>query len=162
MRLGAYGGCYENLKIFPFFIIVYMEGIILYGQEFELDDGAKNLYVWDGIHQTMSTHGNKIYPTLRMLGFISINNRKFYKFPKRNRKIFHQQNDTVIMSKETDPEIREMYTCRELTNFLIEKQYSEGFINDIRNIVITQSNNPNLKTNNHNRDGGEHEGIVEF
>jgi len=139
-----------------------MEEIILYGQEFELEDGTKNLYIWDGIYQTHSTHGNKIYPTLRMLGLININNRRFYKFPKRSRKIYYHEGDIVITSKETDPDIRQYYTCRVLSNLLIEKQYSEVFINDIINIVITQSNNPNLKTNDHNRNGGENEGIVEF
>jgi hypothetical protein len=43
-----------------------------------------------------------------------------------------------------------------------ENGYPETLLNEITNVVITNSYNPELKTNNHNRIGGENEGIVNF
>ncbi len=82
--------------------------------------------------------------------------RVFIKMAKHPRKVIREEGDSIFLNDYGNP----AYTL--LNVVFAENGYPETLLNEITNVVITNSYNPELKTNNHNRIGGENEGIVNF
>ncbi len=122
------------------------------------DNGERYLSVYQGIFQHQSTRENIIYPVLKFLGNVSITQRRFYKGAKYPRKIVRQDGDNVYLFNYhgEDGPITLINTL--FTNL----GYNNDLLHDIQTVVLNTSANRNIKTNNHNRIGGENDGIVDF
>jgi hypothetical protein len=118
-----------------------------------IESNEKFLSVYKGIYQHRSTHGNKVYPTLRRLGTVNITTRQFFKGSKHPRKVVVQDDDRVLLHNS-------MYTL--LPRLFTELGYPESLLNEITNVVITASNDPKIHSRDYNRVGGENDGIVDF
>lgn len=116
------------------------------------------LHIYQGIFQHESTRGNIIYPTLKYLGTIDLQNRRFIKGAKHPRKIVRQDGDNVYLYNyhgEDGP-----FTL--ISTLFTNLGFNNNLFHEIQNIVLISSANRNLKTNNPNRIGGEYDGIVNF
>lgn len=134
-----------------------MEQIHMYAKQYT-DDINESPQEWlsicEGIYIHESTNHNVTYPAVKFLGSVNITRRQFWKRAKHPRKIVRQDANTITLVDNNT------YT---LLNVLFEQLgYPDTLLNEITNIVITQSNNTALKTNNSSRHGGEHDGIVNF
>jgi hypothetical protein len=138
-----------------------MEQPILYASQYngaddyitQTDNGERWLHIYQGIYQHIATRGNGIYPVVKFLGSVNITHRRFYKGAKHPRKITRQEGESIFINDNE---------YKPLNILFAENGYPEDLLNNIQNLIITQSNNPNLKTNNSNRIGGENEGIYNF
>ena len=139
--------------------------LILYGKVFhpdcefiERDDGGPPIVInyttdnppptiiqiCDGIYRKKSTRSDLYYPTLRFLGGIAVEERKFYRGKRFQRKIIQQNDDNVILySYHNDPE---NYTYKPLNILCRELGYTDEFITKMINI-ITISNKKIRYTN---------------
>ena len=113
------------------------------------DNGEKFLHIYKGIYQHKSTRGNIIYPVLKNLGCVNITTRTFFKGSKHPRKIINQEGDRVTLFDYHNNHAENTYTL--LTTLFIELDYPETLLNEITNVVITASNNPNIHPRDYNR-----------
>lgn len=127
--------------------------LLLYANEYtDETNGNKWLTIYKGLYD--DHHGNRI---VKRLGAVNMTTRIFIKMAKHPRKVIREEGDSIFLNNNYG---NPAYT---LLNILFaENGYPESLLNEIINVVITNSYNPELKTNNHNRIGGENEGIVNF
>jgi len=118
-----------------------------------IENGEKLLSIYKGIYQHTSTHGNKVYPTLRRLGTVNITTRQFVKGSKHPRKVIIQEDGSILLNGS-------IYT--RLPALFIELGYPETLLNEITNVVITASNDLKIHSSDYNRVSGEEDGIVNF
>ena len=145
-----------------------MEEHILYAKHYSgmtnnyegIENGEKWLNVYEGIYQRKSTVSDKMYPALKYLGSVNITTRTFYKSTKNFRKVIRQEGNNIILYNYHNMDSE--YTYTPLTILFNELGHPNTLLNDITNIVITASNNPNIKVRDNNRIGWENHGIVPF
>lgn len=126
--------------------------LLLYGNEYtDETNGNKWLTIYKGLYD--DHHGNRV---VKRLGAVNMTTRVFIKMAKHPRKVIREEGDSIFLNDYGNP----AYTLLDVV--FAENGYPESLLNEITNIVITNSYNPELKTNNHNRIGGENEGIVNF
>jgi len=118
-----------------------------------IENGEKLLNIYKGIYQHTSTHGNKVYPSLRRLGTVNITTRQFVKGSKHPRKVIIQEDGRLLIDGSI---------CTRLPALFIELGYPETLLNEITNVVIAVSNDPKIHSSDYNRLGGEDDGIVNF
>ena len=124
----------------------------LYAKQYTDETNGDNLFgVYQGVYH--DHRGNRV---VKILGNVNITHRIFLKMAKHPRKVIREEGDSIFLNDYGNP----AYTL--LNVVFAENGYPESLLNEITNIVITNSYNPELKTNNHNRIGGENEGIVNF
>jgi hypothetical protein len=132
-----------------------MERVILtlYGKVFHPDyenidiNGPEPtiIQICDGIYRKKSTRSDVYYPTLRCLGEIAVEERKFYRGQRFQRKIIQQNDDNVILYRyHNDPE---NYTYKPLHILCRELGYTDEFITEMTTIIITTSNKKIRYTN---------------
>ena len=115
-------------------------------------NGDKWLTIYQGVYNDY--RDNRV---VKFLGNINMTHRIFRKGAKHPRKVIREDGDSIFLNNDySNP----AYTI--LNVLFAENGYPESLLNEITNIVITNSYNPILKTNDHNKNGGENEGIVHF
>ena len=116
-------------------------------------NGNKWLTIYQGVYH--DHHGNRV---VKRLGAVNMTTRIFIKMAKHPRKVIHEEGDSIFLflNDYGNPG----YTL--INVVFAENGYPESLLNEITNVVITNSYNSQLKTNNHNSLGGENDGIVHF
>lgn len=125
----------------------------LYAKQYTDETNGDNLFgVYQGVYH--DHRGNRV---VKILGNVNITHRIFLKMAKHPRKVIHEEGDSIFLNNDYGNPAHTL-----LSVLFAENGYPESLLNEITNVVITNSYNPKLKTNNHNRIGGENEGIVHF
>ena len=128
----------------------------LYATQYTDDEnGDIWLAIFKGLYQKQSTRGNIIYPVVKFIGNVNINQRRFLKGAKHPKKITIQQDGTLSLTNSVDGGITL------LTILLTEVGYPQILINEIINVINTQSINPNIKTYKGSWDESN-QGVVNF
>ena len=112
------------------------------------------LLIFKGIYQKQSTRGNIIYPVVKFIGSININQRRFLKGAKHPQKITIQENGSLTLFHSNE---RITY----LNILLTDLGYPQTLIDEITNVINIQSVNPNVKTYKGYHDETR-QGIVNF
>ena len=112
----------------------------LYANQYTDDEnGDIWLAIYQGIYEKQSTRGNIVYPAVRHLGNINITQRQFLKGAKHPKKVVNQEGDTIILNGYDN-----IFT-RMSTKFT-ELGYPQTLLDEITNVILTNSANPNIKT----------------
>ena len=115
------------------------------------------LSVYQGIFETRSTNSNKVYPSVKSLGCINISTRTFYKYRKHPQKVIDQDGAHIKLNG-----YQRHYT--EIGTLFNELEYSTELLNEIREVVLSKSSDPAIKTFviwRHNQEGSN-DGIVDY
>jgi hypothetical protein len=91
-----------------------------------------------GIYETRSRNSSTLYDSVKSLGTLSITERKFYKHVKRPEKIVEQEEGRIRLNG-----YQRWYT--ELSALFLELGYSAELLQEITDVVMTKSFDPQIK-----------------